>query len=102
MSRPSAISVHASQVPQGSGVGPVHAVQRPSQDAGGRGLSHTARTGEHEGLREPVVRQGVAQRLRHAALADDVRKRLWAILAREHLVGHVDCRTSPRDAEPVC
>ena len=41
---------------------PLHAVQRPRQDARGRGLADAARAGEDERLRDPAAGQRVAQR----------------------------------------
>ena len=90
MSRPSAISTHASHAPHGSAVGPVHAVQRPRQDARGRRLADAARPGEHERLRQAAARQRVAQRPRHRLLADDVVEPLRPPFARDDLVGHRD------------
>ena len=88
MSRPSAISRQASQRPQGSGIGPCSQLSAASQDAGGRGFSDAARPGKHERLREVAGRDGVAQCLGDAALADDLVKPTWAPLAGENLVSH--------------
>jgi hypothetical protein len=84
MSRPSAISTQASHVPHGSAVGPCS-----SEDARGRRLSHAARTGEHERLRQPAAPQRVAQRPRHRVLADDIVEPLRPPFARDDLVRHV-------------
>ena len=67
---------------------PVRAAQRARQDAGRRGLAHTARAGKHEGLRNPLGRNRVLQRARHRRLADDIVELLRAPLAGEDLVGH--------------
>ena len=94
MSRPSAISTHASHVAARIGRRPVHAVQRPRQDARRRRLADAARSGEHERLREPAARQRVAQRPRHRLLSDDVVELLRPPLARDDLVGHFRVQSS--------
>ena len=88
MSRPCAISTHASQSPHGSGVGPFIAVERPRQDARGRRLAAAARAGEHERMRDAAARNRVAQRTRHRLLPDDIVEALRAPFARENLIGH--------------
>ena len=75
MSRPSAISTHASQSPHGSAVGPFSQFKRPREDAGGRRLADAARPGEDERLRQAPAGQRVAQRPRHRLLADDIVER---------------------------
>ena len=90
MSRPSAISTHASHDAARVGRRPLLAVQRPRQDARRRRLADAARAGEHERLREPAARERVAQRARHRLLADDVVEPLRPPLARDDLVGHRD------------
>ena len=66
----------------------VDAVQPARQDAGGRRLADAARPGEHERLRNALGRNRVPQRLRDAALADDIVEPLRAPFAGENLVGH--------------
>ena len=61
------------------------AVQPAGQDARGRGLPDAARAGKHERLRDAVGRNRVSQRLRDAALADDVIEALRPPLAGDHL-----------------
>ena len=63
------------------------AVQPARQDAGGRGLPDTARAGEDKRLRDALGGDRVAQRLRDAALADDVIEPLRTPLAGENLEG---------------
>ena len=85
MSRPWAISTHASHTPHGSAVGPCDAVQPARQDARGRRLADAAGTREDERLRDAVGGNRVLQRLRDAALADDVIEPLRTPLAGNDL-----------------
>ena len=105
MSRPCAISTQASQVPQGSAVGPSYAVERTREQARGRGLAHAARPREDERLVDAAARDRVAQRLRDGLLPDHVAEALGAVLAREDdVLGHAS-RTSrlrvKADANPT-
>ena len=74
---------HAARIGRGS----LDAVQPARQDAGGRGLPDTARAGEDKRLRDALGGDRVAQRLRDAALADDVIEPLRAPLAGNNLEG---------------
>ena len=113
MSRPCAISTHASHVPAGIRRRPLHAVQGPREHARGRGLADAARAGEDERLGDPAARERVAERRGDRLLTDDVVEALRAPLAGEDLVGHrivVDCelrvvgtgaRAPPRPGGPA-
>ncbi len=69
---------------------PLVAVQSACEDAGGRRLADAARAGKHERLGDAPGGDGVAQRLRDAALADHVLEPLRTPFARQDLVcGHV-------------
>ena len=73
--RSSVIALQLSQTPQGSTVGAAlavlaDAVQRPGDDAGGRGLADAAHAREHEGMRDAARGDGVAQGAHHRLLAD--------------------------------
>ena len=65
----------------------LHAVQRLRQDPRRRRLAASARTGKHERVGDAPARDGVAQRLRHRLLADDLIEPLRTPLAGENLVG---------------
>ena len=88
MSRPSAISTHASHSPHGSGVGPFTQFSARARMRAVVVLPTPRGAGEHERLREPAARQRVAQRARDRLLADDVVEPLRAPLAGEDLIGH--------------
>ena len=76
------------------------AVQRARQDARRRGLADAARAGEDERLRDPLRADGVAQRLRDAALPDDVIEPLRAPFASENLKGHEGGMRMPNAGMP--
>ena len=88
MSRPCAISTQASHAPQGSGGGPLHAVQRLRQDTRGRRFARAARAGKHECMGNASADNRVTQGARHGLLPNDLLKLLRTPLAREDLVGH--------------
>ena len=88
MSRPSAISMQASQTPHGVGVGPSTQFEGAGQDPGGGGLAAAARPGEDERLGDALALEGVAQRAGDGRLAQHVVERLGPPLPRERLVGH--------------
>jgi hypothetical protein len=87
MSRPAAISTQGSQAARLGGR-PLLAVEAPRQDARGGRLADAARPREDERLGDPLGRDGIAQRLRDAALADHVFEALRAPLAGQDLIGH--------------
>jgi hypothetical protein len=59
-------------------------VEGAGENACGRGLADAAHAGEHEAVRDPPRSEGVAQRLHHGFLADQVIERLRPVLARQH------------------
>ena len=67
---------------------PLHAVQRPRQDARGGRLADPAGAGEDERLREAAARERVAKRRGDGLLADHVLEPLRTPLPGEDLVGH--------------
>ena len=75
---------------------PLLAVQRPGQDARGRGLADATGTGEDERLGDAAGRDRVAKGLGDALLPDHVVEALRAPLARENLVRHVSSDQSAR------
>ena len=75
--------------PHGSAVGPLMQFSAAREDPGGRRLADAARPGEDERLRDPVGGDRVAQRLRDAALPDDVIEPLRAPFSSENLVRHM-------------
>src|SRR5262245_51782557 len=87
MSRPCAISMHASHSPHGSAVGPFTQFSARQDPRGGR-LAAPARAGEHERLRHALACDRVAQRTRHRLLPDDIVEPLRTPFARENLVCH--------------
>ena len=91
MSRPCAISTQASQVPQGSAVGPVTQFRPRARMRAVVVLPTPRGPGEDERLRDALRGDRVAERLRDAALADDVIEPLRAPLAGENLIGHWRC-----------
>ena len=80
--------MHCSQVPSGSRVGPLLAVERLGEDARRGGLAGAARPGEQVGVRDRAVGDGVAQRALDVLLTDDVVEGLRPVLAVEGLVRH--------------
>ena len=86
MSRPCAISTQASHVAARLPGRSRFAVQASRENACGRRLSHPARAGKDERLRDALRRDGVAQSLRDAALSDDILEPLRAPFARQNLV----------------
>ena len=60
-----------------------HIVQRPGNQARGRGLAHAAHPGEHIGLGDAAARKRIAQRLHHGVLADQLGEQLRPIFAGE-------------------
>src|SRR5262249_23181821 len=66
----------------------VNAIQRPSEDAGGRGFPDASRSSKHERLSESAPCQGVAKRACDRLLADDVVEPLRPPLASENLIRH--------------
>ena len=79
-----ALRAHAARL----GRRPVLAIERLGQDARGRGLAGAARPDEEVGVREPLLLDGVFERLRNMRLADDLVEILRAIFAGENLVAH--------------
>ena len=63
------------------GRGALGAVEATGEDAGGRGLTATTRTGEQIGVIDPVLAQGSHEGLGHVFLTDDVLEGLRAIAA---------------------
>ena len=88
MSRPCAISTQASHVAARIGRRPVHAVERPRQDARGRRLAGAARAGKHERVRDAAAGNGVAQRARDRLLSDDLVEPLRPPFAGKNLISH--------------
>ena len=88
MSRPSAISMQASQTPHGSAVGPFTQLSARARMRARRGLAAAARAGEHERLGDAPALERVAQRPGHGLLAEHVIETLGTPLAGEDLVGH--------------
>ena len=91
MWRPSAIARHGSHTPHGSIVGPplpvrADAVQRLGDQPRGRGLADPAHPGQQEGMGDAAALDGVAQRLHHRILADQLGKGLRPIFAGQHAV----------------
>ena len=78
------------RVARAAGLGdrPVDAVQRARQNPRRGRLADAARTGEYERLRQPLARERILQRLRDAALSDDVVELLRPPLARDDLIRH--------------
>ena len=64
------------------------AVERACQDARGRRLSASTRTGEDKRMRNAFARNRVAERTRHHLLPDDIVEALRAVFARKDLIGH--------------
>ena len=71
----------------------VRAVQRLCKDAGARGLSAAARTGEQVRMSHAVVNYRVSQRGTHVVLPGDVGETLRAVPAIERLIVHDDDAT---------
>ena len=67
-------------------VGP-DAVERPGDDAGGRGLADAAHAGEHEGVRDAAGGDGVAQGAHHRFLADQGGEIDGTVFAGEDAIG---------------
>ena len=88
MSRPCAISTHASHAPHGSAVGPFTQLSAFARIRAVVVLPRAARTGKHERVGDAAAGDGVAQRPRHRLLADDLVEPLRTPLARENLVRH--------------
>ena len=88
MSRPSAISMHASQIAAGSAVGPFTQFSARARMRAVVVLPTPRGPGEHERLRQPPARERVAQRTRHRLLSDDIVELLRPPFARDDLVGH--------------
>ena len=63
------------------------AVERLGDQPCGRGLADTAHPREQEGMRQPPPPDGVAERLHHRILADQLVETLRAIFAGEHAIG---------------
>ena len=59
------------------------AVEALRQDARDGGLAHAARAGEQECVVHAPLRQGIAQRLAHVLLSDELREGTWPPLTRE-------------------
>src|SRR5262245_15224825 len=76
MSRPCAISTHASHTPQGSGVGPCTQLSARARMRAVVVLPDP-RCPEDECLRDAAAGQRVAQRTRDGLLPDDVIEALW-------------------------
>ena len=87
MSRPSAISTHASQTPQGSAVGPVTQFSARARMRAVVVLPTPRGPANTNDCAMRLARDRVPQRLRHAALADDVIESLRTPLARDNLEG---------------
>ena len=90
--RPSAIARQASQTPQGSIVGPPApsapgAVQPLGDDPRRRGLADPAHAGQHEGVRDPLRLEGVAERAHHRLLPDQVGEGRGPVLAGQNPIG---------------
>ncbi len=64
------------------------AVQGLGQDAGGGGLSHSARPAEEIGVGHPPRGDGVSQGAGHVLLAHHVLEHLGAVLSRQDEIGH--------------
>ena len=73
----------------GIGGRPGDAVQAAGENARGGRLADAAGPREDERLRNPLGRDGVAERLRDTALPDDVIELLRAPLPRENLICHL-------------
>src|SRR5690606_8285796 len=67
----------------GLGRGRLRAVERTREDPRRRRLAAATGTGEEVGVVDPVVRQGVAQRVRDVVLPDDLGERLGPVTAIE-------------------
>ena len=87
MSRPCAISTQASQTPHGSAVGPCSQFRPRARMRAVVVLPTPRGPAEDERLGDAVGGNRVAQRLRDAALADDVIEPLRPPLAGEDLIG---------------
>ena len=70
--------------------GVVLEIDRPGEDARGGGLADAADAGEHEGVRNAVGLEGVAQRLHHRVLADQGRKAGRPVFPRQHEIRRLD------------
>jgi hypothetical protein len=68
----------------GRGRRAVHAIQGLGEDAGGGRFADAAGAGEQIGVTDAIGLNGVAQRLRHLALADKLREVLRPIAASNH------------------
>ena len=90
MSRPSAISTQASQTPHGSAVGPFSQFSARARMRAVVVLPTPRGPEKTNDCAMPLGGDRVAQRLRDAALADDVIEPLRAPFAGENLVGHED------------
>ena len=77
---------------QGVGVGPVHAVERLGQDAGGRRLADAAGAGEQIGVADAVAGDRLLQRAGDVLLADQLLERLRPIAASDDDVAAVGTR----------
>jgi hypothetical protein len=74
----------SSEMDGASAVGLV--VQRPRDQAGSCGFTHTAHTGQHIGMGNPAGRERIGERFDHWLLADQIIKGLRAVFARENLI----------------
>ena len=63
------------------------AVQPFGDDAGRRGLAHAAHAGHHEGMRDPVRLERIAQGAHHRLLPDQVGKGLRPVFPGQNLIG---------------
>ena len=63
------------------------AVQRPGDDARGRGLTHPTHAGQHEGVGDAVLGEGVGEGADQRILADQLGESRRAVFARQYPVG---------------
>ena len=81
------VDAFLAQVERRMRAGGVLIIQRPRQDARRRRLAHAANAGEHEGVRNAPGFEGVAQRLHHGILPDELVKARRPEFARQDQVG---------------
>ena len=72
----------------GLGRRPLHAAQRPRQDARRRRLAAAARARQHERLRDPLALERVLEGARDRLLSEHILELLRPPLAGEDLIGH--------------
>src|SRR5208282_216345 len=75
------------------------AIEAFSKDAGDGSLARAARPAEQVSVGDPLLLDGVGQRLRDVFLPHDILETLRAILASDDLITHINAKFGVRSAE---